>query len=624
MESIAKHIYPSIYVNLNIEAQLMPGYPAKRSVIFPGEFAYFPHDPEYVRKNLSLLCEDEPKIKYNKDWRREAEKYESSHDYDDMMEDRMSRRMMMMDFRLMHRKGQNRKIEYEDDLREMFGRDMDEDMLEDICHYNGIDPRQLKKKKMKVEEPKQNGPKALLEFYSETKDVTTTFLMEKIFKIWCSVLLQKSRMNEKIHSSIYDMMTKCFSVYAEKEAAQAIAKLDSKNQSIEARFQRKTKMTLMTEFDHFIKGSRDTVNINTKFGDQIKLAEAVLKTTVTDKYEKKLLLKKGYGDNKEWNEDMQKFMEAYEAIKPQIQELPEPTMEDQCRIMLQSFVGDLMDKDFSNIVCRGKSNFLKEMTFSGVPILAPLKDSNQFNPWTLQVTNICVSPFEIICQRVMEEYAQSHNNFKYNSDKSMYLKGTEISSKINRIIPLIPRECCELLKPLVTSTVYAVACTYCILKNPNIIDRNCHLAALGCIWMKSIKEFLPATRPEYIENRILNIEANAKLYLDRKTVSAYVECLLRYPYMALTTESEETYKGVKMKCESLIKPAFLFHLAKDNKELMTEYSGNIPKFIQLLTMEFFGRCITKYQSATPFIDFFLPSVEKDVRTKWLELKSKVS
>ncbi|KAF2348138.1 hypothetical protein FHG87_021106 [Trinorchestia longiramus] len=89
-----------------------------------------------------------------------------------------------------------------------------------------------------------------------------------------------------------------------------------------------------------------------------------------------------------------------------------------------------------------------------------------------------------------------------------------------------------------------VSAAFCILINALIVDHTCHLAALTYVWMKTIRDYPAINRPQFFEKRISDLEATAKIYMDRPGIVNYVSSLVKDPPQALMTESGPFNNGV--------------------------------------------------------------------------------
>lgn len=441
------------------------------------------------------------------------------------------------------------------------------------------------------------------------------FLVFKLYKQWNAVLIQMHRNKRNVPMEVFDLMQKAFEIQMKDYSHISMGDLKS-------RIQNKMVKTCQMEFNTLMNQSRNIIQVESKFSNELELAEAILKSTVQSRYDTKLLKIKGHGD-KDWEKDTTEFEKLYKSIEAQIKALADPEPDDCCRILMCSFIGDLKDPNFVDILHENKMDFLTNMTFTGVPIYAPVKDSAQINPWTLHIKNICVSPFEILSQRSMESSFTVSGTDARSPDREICLQQDNPKSVYNAIVPIIPKEHCQLLKKLVRTNVFTVGATFCILKNALIVDHNCHFAALGCVWMRTITEYPVATRPEFIKQRITNIEETAKLYLDRKSFANYVSALLTQPISALMTEASEEFNGSPLRCESIIKPTFMLHLAKDKIQSQGSQT-TLPELLRMILVEFLGRCVTSNTSTTPYMDFLVAEFSPKCREDWMKQITDVS
>ena len=615
--ALANAIQPAMRINLNIPAKLMPTL-TEKSTAYSGEYLYVEMDPETLKSTLSLVCEDESKYKYETDWRKPAiERCEYSRDYDDYhgRDERMYFRMMMMD---RHRRPDSdkrrfmRRGGFDDDF--FMDEEMDEELIEEYSFRYGMDPETFRKKqKMEPKKPAGNpvlGKKAFIPIESHIYSLSPRQLLDMVFKLWASCIKEKSFSTEKVDQSIYEIMKKIFHHYVDDEITR---KSKHFNEVVQKRQGRKAKGTFITEFKAFVKGIKDTADITSK-------NNAGKGDAFSRRYGSRV---KVYGADKQWPEDMEKFMIEYRKIKDQICSLPAPSPEDSCKALKSSFISDLQnDKNLNQLAQSGKLPFLNKMTITGIPVFCPLKSLKKKNPWTIEIEHAVKSPFEIASQRSLD-YDQCKTYNRDNAEDAIYFDERKYESKFNIVVPIVPREYTLLLKPLLTSNLFATACSYCILKNP-VINRNCHLAFLGAVWMGCVKDFPVASRPDYVHNRILNIDANAKIYLEEKRFAAYTDCLLSLPHQALQTVSKEPFDDVKLKCESLLKPCFILHLVKDDADLLKKHKADILKIIEAVLVEFLGRCLINYKSKFPFMDFLLPKVNDSDKNWWLKEKCDVS
>ncbi|XP_018006603.1 uncharacterized protein LOC108664518 [Hyalella azteca] len=432
------------------------------------------------------------------------------------------------------------------------------------------------------------------------------FLVSKLFKQWNAVILQRHRNKLGVPNGFFEMMQSIFDLQIREIDPPA-------NSQLKDRLGRKNIKQIQLDFSTLMNQSRSIISVESKYKNELELAEAILKSTVQSRYDDRLLKIKGHGDS-EWESDTLEMKKVYESLRKEIEALPQPEPDDCCRVLMNSFIGDLKDPNFFDVLKENKMEFLTTMTFTGIPILAPVKDSAQINPWTMYIKNICVSPFEILSQRVIEsalavEAASS-------SDKEIRLQKDNPNSVCNAIVPIIPKEHCKTLERLVRTNVFSIGATFCILKNALIVDHSCHLAALGCVWLKTIQDYPAENRPEFIKKRLCDVEETSKIYLSRNTIVNYVSALQKQPALALMTESE-AYQGSVLRCESIVKPAFLTGLVKDQLRA----SENTSLLLKLILVEFLGRCLTSYSSKCPYMDLTTSLTDETRETKVDEIST---
>lgn len=447
---------------------------------------------------------------------------------------------------------------------------------------------------------------------SSPKPITARHLLDGAFRQWNSVLIQQHRKKAHVPREAFDLMDSLFGYHSN-----IIDQSLPKGSDIRSRLMRKRMKSDQVEYQTLMNQSKSVIDVEGKFKDELELAETILKSTVTNrKYDTKNLKLKGHGQE-EFEEDLKEFKKLYGDLKVEILNLPPPTPEDCCRVLMTSTLGDLQDPDFGLILEESKFDLLKTFTMTGIPVYAPIRDASQFNPWTLVIKNILVNPFTVLCQQVLEHSAAIDMNSLGLEDKDVILQQDNEQTRFNAVIPIVPAAAAEVLKPLVLSKIYAMMSTFCILKNPHIIDYDAHLAALACAWMTTIRLFPRENRPQFATDRLSNIVATADLYMGRSSVSRYISALTSCPKQALMTESIDEFDGKTLKCESLIKPCFFVHLNKDKFSLEQRVV-----LLELMLFEFIGRCLSSYKvdepEASRYTDFFCAHLtDKEKRKIWL-------
>ncbi|XP_045623557.2 uncharacterized protein [Procambarus clarkii] len=457
----------------------------------------------------------------------------------------------------------------------------------------------------------QENPKLIC---SKVEKISMTLLLNEIFRQWNSVLIQQHRKKLFVPSEIFDLMDSLF-----KNLMNEINSEIVEGNSVKLRLKKKMAKNYEVEYATLMNTSKTVIGIEGKYRDEMELAENILRSTVTTrKYDTKNLKMKGHGQE-DYDADMKAFCQLYQKVKKRILELPNPTPEECCRITMSSTLQDMQDPDFHLLFEENKFDFLKCFTMTGIPVYAPVRDASQINPWTLGIKHILVTPFTILSQRAIEAYADSGDNLGVEN-KDVILQKDDEKSRFNAIIPVVPAHAASVLKPLVRSNLYAMLATFCILKNPHIVDHNAHIAALGCAWVKSVVQYPPKDRPEYITDRLKNIISTASLYMARARIVCYVNALKNNPQQALMTESIDTFDDHTLKCESLIKPLFFLYL---EKEKFTKLE--LENILILLLAEFIGRCLSNYLptenddkgTTTPFTDFFAEDLNDPEKKKSL-------
>ncbi|XP_071514565.1 uncharacterized protein [Panulirus ornatus] len=447
----------------------------------------------------------------------------------------------------------------------------------------------------------------------EVQEITMELLLHQVFRQWNSVVIQRHRKKEDFPKDIFDLMDTLFRNIRNKLNSEL-----GDGNNVKVRLQKKKLKGFEVDYATLMNQSKTVIGIEGKYQNEIELAETILMSTVTNKkFDTRLLKMRGHGQD-DYDADVKAFCNLYEKTKHRILELPQPTPEECCRITASSTLQDMQDPDFLLMLNENKFDLMKCFTMTGIPVYAPVRDASQINPWTMCIKHILVTPFTILSQRAIEAYADFGEDALGAVDKDVLLQKDNEKTRFNAIIPIIPVSATSVLKPFVRSNLYAMLATFCILKNPHVIDHNAHIAALGCAWVRSVSEFPLKSRPQFICDRLEAIVATADVYMDRDGIVRYLNALINHPKQALMTESVDMFDGNTLKCESLIKPLFFTHLIK--KKLVATQTENLLK---LMLGEFIGRCLSRYgiddADATPFTDFFAEELNNPERKKnWLE------
>ena len=444
------------------------------------------------------------------------------------------------------------------------------------------------------------------------------FLVNNLFKQWNSVLIQKHRNKKKVPMEVFDLMKELFDIQLNILKGEI-----TPDDSIRSRIRKKNVKTLQLSFDTQMNQSRNMISTESKFKNEIEMADAILKTTVQSKYDTKLLNIRGYSDT-QWNDDIKKFKNKYVSLRESIISLPVPSDDESCHVLFTSFLSDLQDPNVMDLFELGKIDFLNTINFTGIPVLAPVRDFSQINAWTLHIKRILVSPLEIISQRALESsYNYGIGIDATSADKEVELQAGNPDTAANAVIPIIPAQYSDVLKKLVRTNVFSVGATFCILKNALIVDHSCHIAALGCLWLKTIENNDFKHRPSFISKRIAAIVGTAKLYLDRLNIKSYTDQLINKPQLALMSETDLEKDGVSIKCESLVKVAFLTFMVTDRLAPCDSETSQASDIVQAALTEFLGRCLSNNSSLTPYMDYLLPHSTEITRNAFVDQMSQV-
>ncbi|CAL4068503.1 unnamed protein product [Meganyctiphanes norvegica] len=446
-------------------------------------------------------------------------------------------------------------------------------------------------------------------------DVTVDVLLDKVFRQWNGVLIQLRNRKENIPEDILDFMERLFSssLYYLKEATGNLGN------SIKDRLSNKALLGYDITFRTLINSVKALLT-SEQFQNEIDLAEHVLATTVvTSKYAVRNLQLKGHTDA-DYTDDVKDFREVYRKCKKNLVSL-EVSADDCCRITVTSSLSDLQDEDFTQLLDLNKYEFLKSFTMSGIPVYAPTRDSAQINPWTYSIRKILTSPYTILSQVAMEGMAESNPGSVGDKHKEMKIQQDSEDTKFNAIIPVFPPNFAKHLQLIMRTRLYAMCCTFAILKTPHIVDFNAHMAGLGVTWVRILFENPEQPRPEYVRYRIECIEATAFNYSDRPSFATYRDTLKSNPVQAIMTESSIEVDGKTLKCESLIKPMFILHLAKTAGKI--DEINDIKRIVELLLIEYIGRCLSNYDKRemdppaphTPYCDFFAETIADEEQKK---------
>ncbi|XP_064081127.1 uncharacterized protein LOC135197866 [Macrobrachium nipponense] len=443
------------------------------------------------------------------------------------------------------------------------------------------------------------------------QEVEIGLLIDEVFRQWNSVMLQLHRKGSSVPYGTFSLMESLFKCSLEK------LKANIKGNGIKSRIHSKLAKTCASEYAALMNQSKQVIDLDNQYKDEIQLAEAVLKTTVTNrKYDRKNLRLKGHGSN-EFEADVEAFKTIYDDIRANILSLPSPSSDECCQLTHTSTLADLQDPDFPMVLEQNKFNFLKTFAMTGIPAYAPIRDASQINPWTITIRHLLSSPYAVLSQKALEACAEEDPGCLDAEEKFVLADKNDPKTKFNIIIPLVPTTATKILKPVVCSNLYAMLSTFCILKNPHVVDYDAHIASLAAAWVSTVRNFPIDGRPQFICNRLESIIATAKLYITRPSIKTYIAALLIDPDQALMTESTQEFEGHTVKSESLVKPMFFLYIMKNRLKEREKES-----LLEMLMAEFIGRCVphcADYAKTSPFTEFFARDVSSPKKKEaWIE------
>ena len=429
--------------------------------------------------------------------------------------------------------------------------------------------------------------------------------INNIFRQWNGILLQMFNKKEEIPSEIFPFM--------QRLATMTVNEMKDKSKtSIRNRIDLKKDKSQENDLNQILKIMKNILTKN-YYANDVQLANDILSTTVKgeNKYTEKSLRMKGHTTT-EYEKDIQEFKKIIEEEKENIGKI-NVTPDDCCNVTLTCTVSDLQDEDLNELLNLDKFEFLKTFTMSGIPIYTTIKDSVQLNPWILGIKRILKSPYTIISQTVLESMSTANPNSLDSNSCGVKLQedADDVTNLFNAVIPVFSPEVATHMNKIVRTQIYAMCCTFAIIKNANIIDYNVHMASLGIVWVRILYEHPIRPRPEYVEYRINCIMATAFLYFDRPSFAKYRRHLLENTNQALMTESTEC----EVKCESIIKPMFILQLAI-LKDHITD-NNLIKKIMKTILIEYVGRCLSssiKRETITHENYFLIDNMKKETTT----------
>ncbi|CAL4122243.1 unnamed protein product [Meganyctiphanes norvegica] len=460
----------------------------------------------------------------------------------------------------------------------------------------------------------------------DIKNVDVDLYLNNVFRQWNGILIQMHNKKETIPPEIVPFMERLFNTVMNEMKNKTATSIRSRLASKELKGYEVNFQTLMNTIKNILT--------NERFSNEIELAENILSTTVTSKkYAEKTLRMKGH-TGEEYDVDREEFKSIIKREKSNLMKI-EVTAEDCCRVNLTSTISDLKDEDLNDLLELNKYDFLKTFTISGIPIFSPIRDSAMINPWIYSIRRILKSPYTIVSQVVLENMSTASPNSVDVQNKGVKLQGNDEETCFNAVIPVFPPNVASKMKNIMRTKIYAMCCTFAILKNPHIIDYNIHMAALGIAWVRMLFENPILPRSEFVQYRMKCIEATAAQYSDRPSFSKYRDLLMHNTNQAIMTESTIEIDGSTIKCESLIKPMFILHMAVQAKQITD--SAHIKKIVETILIEYIGRCLSnnirrvnESENITKYSDFFVENltdhdnIKGDVKQYVEEVKAKLT
>ncbi|XP_076045149.1 uncharacterized protein LOC143027641 [Oratosquilla oratoria] len=470
--------------------------------------------------------------------------------------------------------------------------------------YMSCVPDSLKSVQVSTEENEVDVP-------LEALPLTIDIFLSSLLPQWNSVLIQRHSMKKTMPNDVFPFTERVFNyLYSQ------VVMPKTESTTIHTRLAQKKERELKVRFQTLVNQSK-TILTTEKFMSEMALAEAILLTTVTTrKHAVKGLKLKGHTEEN-YAEDCRAFMDTYTKIKERLNDI-QVSPEDCCRVTMTSTISDLKDEDFPELLKLNKFEFLKTFSMSGIPVFSRSRDSTELNPWSFKIDRILTSPFSVLSQVAMEEFAHVEAG-AVGKDKEVRLQQDNKESGYNAVVPVFSSTVAKILKPLVCTNLYAMCATFALLKNPHIIDYTIHLAGLGATWIKTLADYPVASeRPEFAKERLESVEATAMIYLGRPSLALYLKELQATPRHALMTECpQEDPEAKPLRCEAILKPLFLMHLTqRAGRPFDHQVKVSI---MRLASVEFLGRCLHHTaHDPMPFINCFMKDItEEEKRKEWI-------
>nr|BDV50090.1 MAG: hypothetical protein [Porcellio scaber clopovirus] len=331
--------------------------------------------------------------------------------------------------------------------------------------------------------------------------------------------------------------------------------------------------------------------------ENTSLAKFVMRSSrdlLNKKYE---IIRGKYEESFEENDKLE-FSNALENVMRSLNEISNlESVIQECYQDSNCTILDLNDPFLPMLLKREKLAFLKCFTVTGIPIIAEITWASQQNPWSLQakLTEDYEDWFPLYC----------HITIDLSLDKHLFIKEDEKEkiSSFNAIVPVFSPDFLKVFKPILQTNIFASLCTYSILKNPNVVHRDAHFAALMCIWIKLIK--VEKKQSNHVCAKLICIRSTAETYLDLPFFKSYKNELVNSPKRVLrkdgnNDDDDEDTTPSEFFSENLIKPIFI--IMHYRGEMSNEKQIEI---VTLLVREFIDRMVSTFKEHYSLIDIFL-------------------
>src|ERR1700755_2318326 len=134
-------------------------------------------------------------------------------------------------------------------------------------------------------------------------------------------------------------------------------------------------------------------------------------------------------------------------------------------------------------------SFLRYFTLTGIPVLADVSEMSQSNPWYQRIwrtdgKNI----YPIVCQTILNNNSLDEDGggggVVFRKKRGKGFANLDGRTPFNAIVPIFTPELAAVLKPLILTKVFTSLCSFCVLRNPFLVDEDAHFAALVRLWVE--------------------------------------------------------------------------------------------------------------------------------------------